>query len=422
MTDPQESWIKRDQRLIPLTGPHPFNAEVPLKDLVDAGIITPTNLHYVRNHGEVPKLTEDHVIKFSGLINNGVDFELSLKQLKEEFTSNTRLVTLVCDGNRRKEVNMLQKSKGFNWGPAAAGSSYWTGVRLSDILRRYQVQDNPNLDDVRAQLAEDERRTKIIGDFMEHSEKSKEKAEKQRKLIQEAKNNRSAAKSKGEHQTKPSAKHKSTTTSDNHQDVRAYMTLHREYIDKPIDFYQYSRAKPPDENEMIVKQTPLGIAVSQKYPGISEELPSSIEKVARFVCFDGAETLPEGVYGTSLPLQWCLNPDMEIMIAYKMNGQDIPPDHGYPVRLICPGIVGGRSIKWLSKITVSSYESYSHYHYADNKVLPSSVRIVDIIPGSWFYRPEFILYEMAVSSVISSPEHGEKIDLKANNETGKKNN
>jgi hypothetical protein len=36
-------------------------------------------------------------------------------------------VTLVCAGNRRKEENMIKKSIGFNWGPCAVSTSYWTG-------------------------------------------------------------------------------------------------------------------------------------------------------------------------------------------------------------------------------------------------------------------------------------------------------
>jgi len=40
----------------------------------------------------------------------------------------------VCAGNRRKEQNMVKKTKGFNWGPAATGCSYWTGVRMSTLL------------------------------------------------------------------------------------------------------------------------------------------------------------------------------------------------------------------------------------------------------------------------------------------------
>jgi nitrate reductase (NAD(P)H) len=43
-------------------------------------------------------------------------------------------------GNRRKEENMLKKSIGFNWGPCAVSTSYWTGVRLGDLLRKAGVK------------------------------------------------------------------------------------------------------------------------------------------------------------------------------------------------------------------------------------------------------------------------------------------
>jgi Oxidoreductase molybdopterin binding domain len=41
----------------------------------------------------------------------------------------------VCAGNRRKEQNMVKKTKGFNWGPAATACSEWTGVRMSVLLK-----------------------------------------------------------------------------------------------------------------------------------------------------------------------------------------------------------------------------------------------------------------------------------------------
>lgn len=47
------------------------------------------------------------------------------------------------------------------------------------------------------------------------------------------------------------------------------------------------------------------------------------------------------------------------------------PDHGYPVRLIVPGSIGGRMIKWLHEIKVTADESDNWYHFYDNRVLPS---------------------------------------------------
>ncbi len=51
----------------------------------------------------------------------------------------------------------------------------------------------------------------------------------------------------------------------------------------------------------------------------------------------------------------------------------LTPDHGYPVRVIIPGGIGARMIKWLSEIVVSNTETDNWYHENDNKVLPAGV-------------------------------------------------
>ena len=59
-----DEWLPRDGRLVRLTGRHPFNCEPPLNVLNETRFITPTSLHYVRNHGACPKLCwEEHRIK-----------------------------------------------------------------------------------------------------------------------------------------------------------------------------------------------------------------------------------------------------------------------------------------------------------------------------------------------------------------------
>jgi sulfite oxidase len=40
------------------------------------------------------------------------------------------------------------------------------------------------------------------------------------------------------------------------------------------------------------------------------------------------------------------------MLATKMNGQPLTRDHGAPIRVVVPGVIGARSVKWLRKITV----------------------------------------------------------------------
>ena len=51
-----------------------------------------------------------------------------------------------------------------------------------------------------------------------------------------------------------------------------------------------------------------------------------------------------------LPVRKALD---DVLLAYEMNGEPLPPDHGFPVRLIVPGWIGIASIKWVGRIEVS---------------------------------------------------------------------
>ena len=42
----------------------------------------------------------------------------------------------------------------------------------------------------------------------------------------------------------------------------------------------------------------------------------------------------------------------EALLAYEMNGAPLPPQHGFPLRLVVPGWYGMQNVKWLSRITV----------------------------------------------------------------------
>jgi sulfite oxidase len=80
----------------------------------------------------------------------------------------------------------------------------------------------------------------------------------------------------------------------------------------------------------------------------------------KHVQFDGFDKDPAGApYGASIPIEMARMLKRDIIVAYEMNGQDIPRDHGYPVRIIIPGIVGARQVKWLTTIKLSKEESSS---------------------------------------------------------------
>jgi sulfite oxidase len=74
-------------------------------------------------------------------------------------------------------------------------------------------------------------------------------------------------------------------------------------------------------------------------------------------------------YSVSIPIEHALDPSNEVIIAYEMNGNRIPIDHGYPLRLVCPGTIGVRNCKWVGKIEISDEEAHSHMQRRDYKYI-----------------------------------------------------
>ena len=58
----------------------------------------------------------------------------------------------------------------------------------------------------------------------------------------------------------------------------------------------------------------------------------------------------------------------EVLLVYEMNGEPLPPQHGYPLRLLMPGWYGMASVKWLDRIEAvaeafQGYQMTRAYHY-----------------------------------------------------------
>lgn len=83
-----------------------------------------------------------------------------------------------------------------------------------------------------------------------------------------------------------------------------------------------------------------------------------------------ADPQPNGYYGTSVKMNWVMDPNRGIMLAHGMNGEPLRPDHGKPLRAVIPGQIGGRSVKWLKKLIITEEPSDNWYHIYDNRVLP----------------------------------------------------
>jgi DMSO/TMAO reductase YedYZ molybdopterin-dependent catalytic subunit len=52
----------------------------------------------------------------------------------------------------------------------------------------------------------------------------------------------------------------------------------------------------------------------------------------------------------------------DVLLAYEMNGEPLPPDHGFPVRVVVPGWIGISSIKWVGGIEVSDTPLFSPWN------------------------------------------------------------
>lgn len=273
-----DNWIPRSSDLIRVTGKHPLNAEPDLSHLHTAGLVTPNELHYVRNHGSVPRiLWEYHEIVIQGGM-----LRLSMDDLKNKFESINICVLLACDGNRRKELNMIRQSKGFNFGSGAVSCAYWKGPLVRDVL-----------------LA----------------------------------------------------------------------------------------------------------------AGLPEKMPD-LETRRYWVNFEGDDEPSEGKYATCVTLEHVMEITNDVILAYEMNDLPLPPDHGYPVRVIIPGYVGGRCVKWVKNIWISDRENDSHYHIWDNRVLPGFIREKDgEFAQTMFHHPDTACNEQNLNSVIVKPAQGEQIPL-----------
>jgi DMSO/TMAO reductase YedYZ molybdopterin-dependent catalytic subunit len=109
---------------------------------------------------------------------------------------------------------------------------------------------------------------------------------------------------------------------------------------------------------------------------------AGLEEDACEIVLEGADRgvaaekpIPPGTisYARSLPRDKALQ--REVLIAYQMNGRDLPLDHGYPVRAIVPGHYGMASVKWLTHIHAvrepfQGYwqtSDYGYWDYVDGK-------------------------------------------------------
>ena len=111
--------------------------------------------------------------------------------------------------------------------------------------------------------------------------------------------------------------------------------------------------------------------------------------------------LEKDVISRGIPISKAL--DRDNIIAFAMNGSDLPLIHGYPLRLICPGWPGSTSQKWLTRI-----EILDHIHDG-MKMTGKSYKVPKkpIAPGTILENKDLkIIESMPIKSLITYPKNG----------------
>jgi DMSO/TMAO reductase YedYZ molybdopterin-dependent catalytic subunit len=106
----------------------------------------------------------------------------------------------------------------------------------------------------------------------------------------------------------------------------------------------------------------VGVAVWKGVPLSTVLERAGVAKTAVDVLPQGLDAnvvtngVDQGKVRRPLPIAKALD---DVLIAYEMNGVPLPPDHGFPARLVVPGWIGVASIKWLGQIEVADTTLYS---------------------------------------------------------------
>src|SRR5205085_12628207 len=94
----------------------------------------------------------------------------------------------------------------------------------------------------------------------------------------------------------------------------------------------------------------------------------------------------------------------DVVLAYKMNGDDLPPEHGYPVRAIVPGWYAVASVKWLQRVVVTDRPFNGYYQTLDYAFWKRRGDNAELVP----------LSEMQIKAEIARPSAGETVSANSN--------
>jgi sulfite oxidase len=124
---------------------------------------------------------------------------------------------------------------------------------------------------------------------------------------------------------------------------------------------------------------------------------------AMHVGFEGADLCsqarPAERFGGSIPLDKACRP--EVLLAWGMNGKPLPLVHGAPLRIVVPGYIGARSVKWLEGIEVRATAWPGYFQHVVYRLVPE-----EATPGPGVGMP---LGLVALNGDVLSPADGETV-------------
>lgn len=134
----------------------------------------------------------------------------------------------------------------------------------------------------------------------------------------------------------------------------------------------------------------------------------------------------EDIFTRSIPMSKVME---DGMLAFEMNGRPIPPDHGFPVRLVIPGWYGNNNVKWVSRMHVmdkmvypnetwepeggrlyTHWQQYSYRIFGNNVEGPNFHEEISEFDTQGQMESDEIdhpyLYDQLVKSIVGFPDDG----------------
>ncbi|MFF3437260.1 sulfite oxidase [Streptosporangium sp. NPDC002721] len=111
---------------------------------------------------------------------------------------------------------------------------------------------------------------------------------------------------------------------------------------------------------------------------------------------------PAQPYGGSIPVAKAVGGD--VLLAWAMNDRPLPPAHGAPLRVVVPGWIGARSVKWLQRVTAQEEPSDNYFQATAYRLLPPEADPAKAGPGDGISLGPVVL-----NTAILSPGDGDRL-------------